>query len=72
MHLIETNFNLIYQTQNFAIHLKGIVSIIKFNISSFKWMAPEILLKERYGRRVDIWSLGCVVIEMASGEHPWY
>ncbi|CAD8109752.1 unnamed protein product [Paramecium primaurelia] len=39
---------------------------------SFKWMAPELLLKEKkYGRRVDVWSLGCVIIEMATAEHPW-
>jgi mitogen-activated protein kinase kinase kinase 2 len=36
-------------------------------------MAPELLLKEKkYGRRVDVWSLGCVIIEMATAEHPWY
>lgn len=38
---------------------------------SLYWMAPEILKQERYGRKVDIWSLGCVIIEMASGKHPW-
>lgn len=35
-------------------------------------MAPEILKREPYGRKVDIWSLGCVIIEMASGTHPWH
>ena len=39
---------------------------------SLYWMAPEILKRERYGRKVDIWSLGCVIIEMASGTHPWH
>lgn len=35
-------------------------------------MAPEVLLRNtNYGRKVDIWSVGCVVIEMATAYHPW-
>ena len=34
-------------------------------------MAPELLNQEKYGRRIDIWSLGCTVLEMATGTHPW-
>ena len=35
-------------------------------------MAPEILHGEPYGRRSDIWALGCTILEIASGKHPWY
>ncbi|KAI8382918.1 kinase-like domain-containing protein [Blakeslea trispora] len=34
------------------------------------WMAPEVL-KNEYSPKVDIWSLGCTVLEMITGEHPW-
>ncbi|WWD21625.1 hypothetical protein CI109_106111 [Kwoniella shandongensis] len=38
------------------------------------WMAPEVIhsYSERsYSGKVDIWSLGCVVLEMWSGKRPW-
>lgn len=41
------------------------------------WMAPEVLdsnvndKKEGYSAKVDIWSLGCVVLEMLAGNRPW-
>jgi serine/threonine protein kinase len=38
---------------------------------SLYWMAPEILREEGYGRKVDIWSLGCTIVEMATASHPW-
>ena len=35
------------------------------------FMAPEVLRGESYGRSCDIWSLGCCIIEMATGKAPW-
>ncbi|KAJ9085968.1 hypothetical protein DSO57_1008756 [Entomophthora muscae] len=34
------------------------------------WMAPEMLRKESYGLKVDVWSFGIVLFEMAEGNPP--
>ena len=35
------------------------------------FMAPEVVKQEGSGRKADVWSLGCTVVEMLSGEAPW-
>ncbi|KAG0174927.1 hypothetical protein DFQ28_003648 [Apophysomyces sp. BC1034] len=35
------------------------------------WMAPEVVTGTNYSAKIDIWSIGCTVIEMLSGKHPW-
>lgn len=37
------------------------------------WMAPEVIdaNKKGYNSKIDIWSVGCVVFEMWTGQRPW-
>jgi serine/threonine protein kinase len=36
------------------------------------WMAPEVVTQKKgYNFKIDIWSVGCVILEMWAGGRPW-
>lgn len=35
------------------------------------WMAPEVVRQKSQSIKADIWSLGCLIVEMFTGTHPY-
>ncbi|XP_065877919.1 mitogen-activated protein kinase kinase kinase 3-like isoform X2 [Euphorbia lathyris] len=69
---------------NILVDNEGCIKLADFGASkkvaeqcakSFKgticWMAPEVILQTGHSFSADIWSVGCTVIEMATGNPPW-
>lgn len=40
-------------------------------LGTMEYMAPETLLKSEYTLRADIWSLGCTLFHLVTGQAPW-
>ncbi|KAG0048822.1 ATP binding, partial [Gryganskiella cystojenkinii] len=55
-------------------HLKSI-NVVKSSRPSLQgstfWMAPEVVKQIETTYKADIWSLGCLIVEMFTGTHPF-
>jgi mitogen-activated protein kinase kinase kinase len=53
--------------------LNGIPAMSNGLTGTPMYMSPEVIKNDKRGRHgaMDIWSLGCVVLEFATGKKPW-
>jgi len=55
----------------FATQLRSASEKRKSVIGTPYWMAPEIIKGEEYSFKVDVWSMGIVMMEMCEGDPPY-
>ncbi|CAJ1376762.1 unnamed protein product [Effrenium voratum] len=68
--LVDVNFTV--KLSDFGCSKRSSVTTSFTTIGSIPWMAPEVIQQQDgHGRKADIWSLGCVLLEMATAEKPW-
>ncbi|CAL0325193.1 unnamed protein product [Lupinus luteus] len=69
--LVDPNGEIKLADFGMAKHISSSASMLSFK-GSPHWMAPEVVLNTNgYSLPVDIWSLGCTILEMATARPPW-
>jgi len=69
--LVDPNGDIKLADFGMAKHISAYTSIRSFKGSPY-WMAPEVIMNSNgYSLSVDIWSLGCTILEMATAKPPW-
>ncbi|XP_057492784.1 mitogen-activated protein kinase kinase kinase 3-like isoform X2 [Actinidia eriantha] len=69
--LVDPNGEIKLADFGMAKHIATCSSMLSFKGSPY-WMAPEVVMNSNgYSLPVDIWSLGCTILEMATSKPPW-
>ncbi|KAL1216121.1 Mitogen-activated protein kinase kinase kinase 3 [Cardamine amara subsp. amara] len=69
--LVDPNGEIKLADFGMAKHVTAYSTMLSFQGSPY-WMAPEVVMnKNGYTLSVDVWSLGCTILEMATSKPPW-
>ncbi|XP_039056861.1 mitogen-activated protein kinase kinase kinase 3-like isoform X1 [Hibiscus syriacus] len=69
--LVDPNGEIKLADFGMAKHITACGTMLSFKGSPY-WMAPEVVMNTNgYNLAVDIWSLGCAILEMATSKPPW-
>lgn len=56
----------------FAKEMSASTNFLKSVKGTPLYIAPEILLNRQYNHKVDVWSFGIILFELATGHQPFY
>jgi mitogen-activated protein kinase kinase kinase len=51
--------------------MKGRAEIGFSRGDSLPYMAPEVIKNQGFSEKADVWSVGCILVEMMTGKVPW-